>query len=640
MRYPVAERAPVVDALHTHLVPDPYRWLEDPNSPQTLDWRREQEELWRACAAELPARDWFQERVAALSDVDTDEALAWRGEHRFWLSRTAGQEHAVLRTEARVLVDPIAIDPTGLTTLDAWHPNHDGRRLAYQLSRHGTERAELFVLEVATGSVIDGPIDRCRYSPVAWLPGGEAFYYVRLLPAGFARRVYLHRIGTSADEDVPVTDEGTGFGLGISADGRWLVVSESLGAGNDLRIADLTAGVERPEFRTVHCDLSRQAVADVGPDGRLYVLTNVDAPNHRLCVAYPDQPDAPGWRDLIPEDPGATLTGFTMLDDLLLVTRLRHGISEMTIHDLATGLPRGEVPLPGAGSVGRLAVRGSEAWFTYTDSVTPPTVYRFDARTGKCAAGGEPRGAVNGPTSHTLDGGPVRITVLAGDGAGPRPLILYGYGGFGLPLTPTYSAFILAWVQAGGVFALAHLPYEGRKQRAVEDFVAAADYLVAQGWTAPDRLAACGESNGGLIVGAALTRRPDLFAAAACSAPLLDMVRYERSGMGAAWRSEYGSASDPEQLDGLLGYSPYHHVRAAVDYPAVLFTVFDGDTRVDPMHARKMCAALQWATSSTRPIVLREESGVGHGARAASRGIALAGDMLAFLAAQTGLSPW
>jgi prolyl oligopeptidase len=622
---------PVVDELHSRLVPDPYRWLEDPDSPQTRDWREAQEELWRACLAGLPSLDWFNRRVAELSNVDTGNAPAWRGERRFWLSRAAGQEHAVLRTAPpeRVLLDPMALDPTGLTTLDAWQPDRDGERLAYQVSRRGSESAELFVLDVATGRRLDGPIDRCRYSPVAWLPGGDAFFYVR------ARNVYLHRVGTPVDDDVPLTEAAASYGLGISPDGRWLVVSSTAGAGNELRIADLAPGGPPYEFRTVHSDLARQTVASVGVDGRLYVLTNVDAPNHRLCVAYPDQPDESGWRDLIPEDPGATLTGFAILDDLLLVTRLRQGIADITIHDLATGQRTGAVPLPGAGSVGRPSVRGREAFFTYTDSVTPPTVHRFDARTGKCEIWGDPPAGVGGVSTHPV-GGRVRITVVAGKGEGPRPLILYGYGGFGLPLTPTYSAFLLAWVQAGGVFALAHLP-SGSKQRAVDDFVAAAECLVTQGWTAPDRLAACGESNGGLIVGAAITQRPELFAAAVCSAPLLDMVRYELSGMGHAWRAEYGSANDPEQLAGLLGYSPYHRVRDGIDYPAVLFTVFEGDTRVDPMHARKMCAALQWATSGIRPVVLREESGVGHGARAASRGIALAADMLAFLAAQTGL---
>jgi prolyl oligopeptidase len=629
VRYPVAERVPVVDDLHSHLVPDPYRWLEDPDTAQTRDWRLAQAELWRTCLAGLPSREWFHDRITALSDVDTCGTPVWRGARGFWISRTGGQEHAVLRTEERVLVDPMVLDPTGLTTLDAWQPDREGRRLAYQVSRRGSECADLFVVDVATGSVIDGPIDRCRYTPVAWLPGGEAFFYVR------AQQVLLHRVGTPVGGDVPVTEPASSYGIGLSDDGRWLVVGARTGTGNELRIADLSANVERPEFRTVHSDQYRQSIADVGPDGRLYILTNVGAPNHRLCVAYPDQPDESNWRDLVPEDAEATLTGFTIVEELLLVTWLRQGIGEISIHDRATGRRRGAVPLSGAGTVGRPSVRGHEAWFTYTDSVTAQTVYRFDSRTGACKVWGNAGGAVSGPVTHTADGAPV--TVIAGAGSGPRPLILYGYGGFGLPLTPTYSAFLLAWVQAGGVFAMAHLPNEGDKQRAVDEFLAAARHLIATGWTSADRLAACGESNGGLIVGAAITQRPDLFAAAVCSAPLLDMVRYERSGMGASWRAEYGSASDPEQTAGLLEFSPYHRVRDGVDYPAVLFTVFDGDTRVDPMHARKMCAALQWATSGTRPVVLREESGVGHGARAASRGIALAADLLAFVAAHTGL---
>ncbi|WP_433217328.1 prolyl oligopeptidase family serine peptidase [Microtetraspora malaysiensis] len=233
---------------------------------------------------------------------------------------------------------------------------------------------------------------------------------------------------------------------------------------------------------------------------------------------------------------------------------------------------------------------------------------------------------------------------------GPRPAILYGYGGFGVALTPAYAADTLAWTEAGGVVAVAMVRGGGeegeewhragmldRKQNAFDDFVAAAETLIADGWTAPDRLGIWGESNGGLLVGAALTQRPDLFAAAVCSAPLLDMVRYERSGLGPAWRGEYGSAEDPDLFRCLLGYSPYHRVREGVDYPATLFTVFGGDTRVDPAHARKMCAALQRATGGDRPILLRHEGDVGHGARATSRATALAADTLAFLAAHTGL---
>ncbi|MGH3366262.1 MAG: prolyl oligopeptidase family serine peptidase, partial [Nocardioidaceae bacterium] len=250
------------------------------------------------------------------------------------------------------------------------------------------------------------------------------------------------------------------------------------------------------------------------------------------------------------------------------------------------------------------------------------------------------------------DGTPVRMLVLARPGAsGPRPTVLYGYGGFGQPLTPSYSAFSLAWVESGGVFVTAQLRGGGEegdewhragsgqsKQNVFDDFVAAAETLIADGWTTPGQLGICGESNGGLLVGAALTQRPELFAAAVCSAPLLDMVRYDAFGLGATWVDEYGSAQVEEELGWLLAYSPYHHVKKGTDYPAVLFTIFDGDTRVDTMHARKMCAALQHATSGARPILLRREGDVGHGARALSRSVALTADMLAFAAQWTGLA--
>lgn len=683
MRYPVAGRESVVDDLHTHLVPDPYRWLEDPVSDRTRDWLGAQDELWHGYATTLAARERFRSRVAELSDVGTVTPPMWRGNRRFWLRRMAGQEHPTLCTATpdgaeRVLVDPAALDPTGLTTLDAWQPDPAGDRLAYQLSRHGGERSELYVLDVADGRPLDGPIDRCRYSPVAWLPGGDAFYYVRSAAADgtHRRRVYLHRVGSPADADVLVFGSGqhdaTSYGLGISADGRWLVISAAPGAstGNALWLADLSvAGPHAPALRLVHESPDARTVAHVGRDGRLYVATTVDAPRGRLCVADPAHPARLGWRDLIPADDAAVLADFLILDGprlerpVLVVARVRGAVGELSTHDLASGRRLAEVRLPGAGSVGQLSARpdgGHEAWFTYTDSVTPATVLHLDALTGECARwAGPPQGpAVTGIETHHLtcrsaDGTPVRATVLARGavGDGPRPTILYGYGGFGVPLTPTYSAYILAWVEAGGVFALAHLRGGGEdgavshrdgrlagKQRVFEDFGAVARGLVAEGWTTAGQLGACGESNGGLVVGAALTQWPELFAAAVCSAPVLDMVRYERSGLGAAWRAEYGSASDPDQLRWLLDYSPYHRVRPGAAYPAVLLTASRGDSRVDPMHARKMCAALQWATRGDGPILLREEEGVGHGARAASRSVALAADMLAFLAAHTGLA--
>ncbi|MER6826351.1 prolyl oligopeptidase family serine peptidase [Streptosporangium sp. NPDC000563] len=660
MIYPPAERHPVVDHLHGRAVPDPYRWLEDPDSSATRRWTAAQGELWREHAGTLPGRDLWHARVAALTGAGTVGTPMWRGGSRFFLRRTASQEHPVLyRTDPggaeETLIDPMELDPSGLTTLDHWQPDLDGRLVAYQLSRSGDERSELRVMDVATRRVVDGPIDRCRYAPVAWLPDGKAFFYVR------SRQVRLHRLGTPAEDDAVIMGEERSYGLGISYNGRWLTVSAMADGGNDLWLADLSSSSpERPDLRVIQRAAGATTAPAVGRDGRLYLLTTLDAPRGRLCVADPARPGPEYWVDLVEEDPEAVIGEFAIADQALLVSWTRHAVSEISVHDAVTGNRRGLVPLPGLGSAREMTTRpegGHEVWFTYTDSVTPLGVHRYDTRTGRTSLWSPAPGAVQVPELEarqvvcvSADGTPVRMVVLARPGSGPRPTILYGYGGFGLSLTPSYSSYILPWVEAGGVFVLAQLRGGGeegaawhrdgmleRKQNTFDDFAAAAEKLVSDGWTTPAHLAACGESNGGLLVGAALTRRPDLFAAAVCSAPLLDMVRYERSGLGPVWRSEYGSADDPEQLGWLLGYSPYHRVVDGVDYPATLLTTFGGDSRVDPMHARKMCAALQAATSGTRPILLRHEGDVGHGSRSAGRAVDLAADMLAFLAAHTGL---
>ncbi|WP_440063946.1 prolyl oligopeptidase family serine peptidase [Streptosporangium sp. OZ121] len=660
MIYPPAERQPVVDHLHGHAVPDPYRWLEDPDSPETRSWTAAQEELWREHAGTLPGRHLWHSRVAALTGAGTVGTPMWRGGSRFFLRRTASQEHAVLyRTGPdgveETLLDPMELDPSGLTTLDHWQPDLDGRLVAYQLSRSGDERSELRVMDVATRRTVDGPIDRCRYAPVAWLPDGKAFFYVR------SRQVCLHRLGAPAEDDAVIMGEERSYGLGISYNGRWLTVSATAGGGNDLWLADLSSSSpERPDLRVIQRGAGAVTAPAVGRDGRLYLLTTLDAPRGRLCVADPARPGPEHWVGLVEEDPEAVIGEFAIAGQTLLVGWTRHAVGEISVHDLATGRRRGSVPLPGLGSAGGMTTRpegGHEVWFTYTDSVTPAGVHHYDARTGRTSLWSAAPGAVEVPELEarqvvcaSADGTPVRMVVLARPGSGPRPTILYGYGGFGLSLAPSYSSYILPWVEAGGVFALAQLRGGGeegaawhrdgmleRKQNVFDDFAAAAEKLVSDGWTTPARLGACGESNGGLLVGAALTQRPDLFAAAVCSAPLLDMVRYERSGLGPVWRSEYGSADDPEQLGWLLGYSPYHRVVDGVDYPATLLTTFGGDSRVDPMHARKMCAALQAATSGSRPILLRHEGDVGHGSRSAGRAVDLAADMLAFLAAHTGL---
>ena len=690
--YPPALRSELQDSINGFLVADPYRWLEDPGSEETRAWLAAQDALYAEQLAAQPGREALAKRLAELLGAGTVSTPAWRGERQFFLRRMPGQEHAVLYTATadggeRVLIDPMQVDPSGTTTLDAWQPDKEGRLLAYQLSESGAEESVLRVLDVETGQDVDGPIDRCRYSGVAWLPGGKAFYYTRRLPPGdvpageeqYHRRIYLHQTGTPADDDIMIFGAGrekTNYYMAsVSMDGRWLIVGAAAGTAprNDLWLADLaSSGESAPDLRVIQRGVDAQTTASVGRDGLLYIFTDAGAPRGRLLTADPAAPEPGHWREKLPQDDEAVLADYAILDGpeldrpVLLAAWTRHAVSEISVHDLATGERTGAIPLPGLGTIGGLSERpegGHEAWFAYTDNVTPVTIFRYDARSGEVGVWARSPGAVDVPDVETRqvaypskDGTTVRMLVISGrqDQREPRPAILTGYGGFGISMTPGYAATVLAWVEAGGVYAIAGLrggSEEGedwhragmrdRKQNVFDDFHAAAENLIADRWTTPAQLSISGGSNGGLLVGAALTQRPDLFAAVVCSAPLLDMVRYERFGLGETWNDEYGTAADPAELGWLLSYSPYHHVRAGTDYPAVLFTVFDSDTRVDPLHARKMCAALQHAAPGSlarHPILLRRESDVGHGARAVSRSVSLSSETLAFAAFHTGLS--
>lgn len=694
MRYPEAPRLDLVEDLHGHAVADPYRWLEDDADPRTVAWSEAQDALAADALGSLPLRPAFAARLEELVHAGAVGLPVWRGARAFSTRRDPGQEHAVLRvTEAdgtvRVLVDPMALDPAGTTTLDAWSPSIEGDRLAYQLSVGGDEESRLYVLDVATGEVLDGPVDRCRYSPVAWLPGGEELFYVRRLapgqvPAGeeqFHRRVWRHRVGTPADDDVLVHGEGSDpasyFGVHTSRDGRWLVVSRSVGTAprDDVWLADLSGATPgtHPPLRELQVGVDAQTSAWVARDGRLWLMSDRGAPRWRLAVADPADPAtwAPeAWRDVVPQRDDAVLTDVTLVDgpggDLQVLAVHAVDATDRLSVWAADGSGRlSDVPAPGSGSISGVVSRpegGPEAWVGYTDYATPPSVLRWEAGSGAAlqdweragVAGAVPELTVVETHATSADGTPVHLFVLSGTGRPdtPRPAVLYGYGGFNVLLTPAYSAQALSWVAAGGVWVVANLRggsehgeewhragMRERKQNVFDDFAAAGEHLVAEGWTTHGQLGIFGGSNGGLLVGATLTQRPDLAAAVVCSAPLLDMVRYELFGLGRTWNDEYGTAEDPAELGWLLGYSPYHAVREGTAYPAVLITTFESDTRVHPLHGRKLAAALQHATSAAAPVVLRREVSVGHGARAVSRTVGLAADQLAFLARYTGLLP-
>jgi prolyl oligopeptidase len=675
--YPEAHRSDIVDLVHGQPVADPYRWLEDAGTPATEAWSVAQDALYESVRATWPGREEFHARLSTLHAVGDVETPVWRGDRGFVGRREPHQDHSVLHVISadgtmRALVDLMAIDPSGTTTLDFAVPSPDGARLAYGLSEGGTEKSLVRVLDVTTGEVIEGPIDRIRHSPIAWLPDGSGYYYVRHLPFGSVgdddaelhRRVYAHTVGTDPDrDDVLVFGEGlprvTYFDVDISPDGRWLaiVVRRGTDARNDLWLADRESG---GGFVPIQLDVDAHSYLEFRRDGLAYIFTNRDAPHWRLCVADPAALYAGagyhGWRDAIAEDPEAVLVTYVVLDGdempepRYIALRTRHAIGEVTVHDPATGAVVDKVALPGVGTVTGLSERrdgGHEAWFGYTDFTTPNRILRYDAVSGGLDVWAEPPGTaaprVDVVTQHVFypsyDGTEVGLFVAASGGAPatPAPAVLYGYGGFNISRPPVYDPWIVAWIEAGGVFALASLrggSEEGEgwhragmresKQNVFDDFAAAADWLVANGWTTHDALGIFGGSNGGLLVGAALTRHPEKYAAVVFSAPLLDMLRYERFGLGANWNGEYGTVDDPTEFGWLYAYSPYHRVRDGVAYPAVMFTVFEGDSRVDPLHARKLCAALQHATSGTAPVLIRREIGVGHAGRAVSRTVDLA----------------
>jgi prolyl oligopeptidase len=677
MRYPVAPTDDVVDVLHGVEVADPYRWLEDDRSPRTTAWCAAQDELCRSHLDGLSGRDGVRSALRALARVGAVSAPAIRRGRLFFLRREGDQEHAILYVREpdgteRVLIDPAALSEDATTTLDFVSPSRDGLLLAYGLSEAGDEEAVLRVMDVGTGEDLGERIDRVRYSPVAWLPDASGFYYVRRLPPGrvpegeeqFHRRVYLHRLGADPDTDTEIfgggRDHRSYYGVSLSRDGRWLVVYAIVGTDsrNDLYVADLRGDAA---FAPVVEGEDALSYASVAWDGRLYVTTNLDAPRWRLAVADPARPM--DWRELIPESDDV-FEGAAVTRAGLVAAYTRDVATRIVVHDLDTGAVVREIELPAMGSAGVTSDPdgGDDAFIPFTSFATPSQVYRCDVASGRLELWAMAPGEIDG-NAYTVeqvfcasrDGTRIPMFVIRRTDTpvdGTAPGLLTGYGGFNASLTPYFLGTYLHWVDRGGVFAIANLRggseygeewhragMLGNKQNVFDDFVAAGEYLVAEGYVAGGCLAIHGGSNGGLLVGAAVTQRPDLYRAVVCSAPLLDMVRYERFGLGSTWNVEYGSADEPDAFRWLHAYSPYHRVQDDVSYPAVLFETFESDTRVHPLHARKMCARMQAATVGERPILIRRETKVGHAARSVSRAIETQVDTLSFLFHELGVEP-
>jgi prolyl oligopeptidase len=680
----------VREALHGVEIADPYRWLEDTDDPEVRRWTAEQNAATRQALGAPPFRDRIRRRLDELLQVGLLEVPAVSAGSAFFLRREARQDQSVLFVREpgsradRALVDPNELAGDHLVTLDWFFPSADGRLVAYGLSRGGDELSTLHVVEVASGRVLDDRIPDTRFSSVAWLPDGSGFYYTRYpaegtVPPGEERynsRVRFHELGDDPADDPVVFGEGREptdrFDLSLSRDGRFLLIHVHQGwAKTTLFVLDRARDGELRSTGEEHEAIFLGRFAD----GRLYVLTNWEAPNWRVLEIDPATLDVASARTVVAERDERIVAEIALVGGRLVAHELQDASSRIRAYALPEGALERELELPDLGSVqGTPSLRtpgiagewdGDELLMGFTSFLHPPAVLRCDLATGTVATFAQLE-APSGfdPASYetrqvhcqSADGTSIPILLVHRRGLrldGSAPVFLTGYGGFNIGMTPYWVSALPLWAESGGVFAVAVLRggnefgerwhRDGmleRKQNVFDDFIAAGDWLVHEGYTSRERLAIAGGSNGGLLVGAVLTQRPDLCRAVVCEVPLLDMLRYHRFQVAKLWISEYGSADDPEQFRWLHAYSPYHRVVEGERYPAVLLTTALGDTRVDPMHARKMAARLRAATASDRPILLRVDEDAGHGiGKPRSKQLDSATDLWTFVFWQLGVEP-
>jgi prolyl oligopeptidase len=650
--YPQTPKSETTEVLHGETIADPYRWLEDGESPETRQWTDTQNALTRSYLDAVPGRALLHRRLDELLAIGAISVPTPARGRYFYQRRDGRQNQPVLyvRTgvdgEDRTVIDPNALEAGGTVALDWFYPSDDGRLLAYGLSENGSEQSVLHVLEVETGAVLADRIPHTRAADLAWLPDSTGFYYTRYPAPGeppegeehYHRAIRFHRLGTDpADDPLIFQPAQKEFwpSVGISPDGRWLVIGVARTFDEtDLYLKDLRSG---GELVAVAKDLPASFDGEVA-HGRLFLRTNLHAPTYRLYAVDPESPAQPGWREIVPPRSDAVLEGARVTARHLALSYLERASSRLRLVDHDGGALR-EIPLPALGSLFGIGAEwdGDELFYGFSSYTVPPGVYRVDLASlqgelwRQVAADVDPsRFEVGQVMVRSKDGTEISMFLvhrrdLALDGE--NPTYLTGYGGFNISMTPAFSRSMLLWLERGGVIAIPNIRgggeygerwhqegMLGRKQNSFDDFIAAAEWLIERKYTSPERLAIAGGSNGGLLMGAVLTQRPELFRAVIIQVPLLDMLRYHRFLIARLWIPEYGSADDPTQFAWLRGYSPYHHVRDGVHYPSVLLATAESDSRVDPLHARKMAARLQAATASSRPILLRLESRAGHGA--------------------------
>jgi len=678
---PKAAIKPMADTFHGTRIVDNYRWLEDGKSPETQKWVEEELAYTRALLDPLPGREAIHQRLTELLSIGVVTPPQIAGRYYFYTKREGMQNQPILyvrqRTDGetlqatslqpdRVLVDANQLAADGTVALDWFQPSDNGRYVAYGTSAGGSEMSTLHIIETKTGTVLPDVIERTRAASIAWLHDNHGFYYTRYPKKGdvfagqemYNRHVFYHELGTDPETDDKIFGEGRDLedwpSVSLSNDGRWLLINVSQGwTKSELFLMDLKRGTPPTRVTTGKNFLYS---AEIYND-KLYITTNEDAPRFRLLTAYAGDYDRAHWEELIPQS-DAVLKGAAVFGRKVFAQYEQNATSQLKVFDLF-GEKVADLPLPALGTVFESSGRWNrdEVFYGFQSFTTPPSIYRvqLNAIHIEVKPAG-PSGEVIGLTSlwtkvdapsidpaaydveqewfASKDGTRVPMFVVHKKGLeknGHNPTLLTGYGGFNVSLTPAFSRTAYLWMEHGGVYAVANLRGGAefgedwhragmldKKQNVFDDMIAAAEHLISEKYTDSTHLAIQGGSNGGLLMGAMITQRPELFRAVVCQVPLLDMLHYQDFQIAKLWIPEYGTAENAEQFKWLYAYSPYHHVKPGVEYPAILFMTADTDTRVDPMHARKMAAEMQAeaknGASRTRPILLRIESKAGHGA--------------------------
>ena len=654
--YPTAKKVDQVDDYHGTKVADPYRWLEDTDSADTKAWVEAQNKLAFAYLNDIPAREHIKQRLTKLWNYERYGTPFKEGGRYFYSKNNGLQNQSVLYTadsltgEPRLLLDPNTLSADGTVALSGLSISEDGKLMAYGLSAAGSDWQEWKVRDIATGKDLPDTIKWMKFSGASWTRDGKGFFYSRyaepkeatkLADTNFYQKLYYHRLGTKQSEDVLIYErpdvKELGFDGSVTEDGRYLIITVWKGTelNNRVYYKDLSSNDAQVVKLLDDFDASYRFV---GNDGQVFWFqTNLAAPRSKVIAIDTRSPDRKNWKEVIPQA-AEPLDGVGVVDNKFIASFLKDAQTKIKIYDLDGRFVR-DVQLPGIGTASGFGGKrvDKETFYAFTGFTTPTTIYRYDMVSGKSTIFRQPKVDFNPSDYETKqvfynskDGTRVPMFIIHKKGVkldGNNPTYLYGYGGFNVSMVPNFSVSNVVWMEMGGVYAVANLRGGGeygeewhqagmklKKQNVFDDFIAAAEWLIKNKYTSSKKLAIGGGSNGGLLVGAAMTQRPELFGAALPAVGVMDMLRFHKFTIGWGWVSDYGSSENPEEFKALYAYSPYHNIKPGTCYPPTMVTTADHDDRVVPGHSFKFAAAMQAAQGCANPILIRIETKAGHGA--------------------------